>query len=252
MELQSDCPDLSNALLLLYQGKSSEQDIILRWLRTEIRDLRTLKTVGIARPISTAEDAIRIIAWLIRLISLGSSYSNGSYRRILWMIDEFQRIKDCRPPVRDVICSCLSSIFNRCPDGLSIIISFTGRPEQKKMPDWLSKDLRDRIGIEKVLLLPPLTTDDAFIFVQDLLQYFRSSQLNDTNQLFPFNEETVRSIINIIQEKKVELKPRTIMQFFNAVLEEADIMIENGNLDVITPIFARDVLKDRVFLDQEE
>jgi len=252
MELQSDFPDLSNALLLLYQGKGSERDIVLGWLRTEVRDLRTLRTVGVSRPIATAEDAIRTMAWLIRLISLGSSYSNGSYRRILWMLDEFQRIKDCRLPVRDEICSCLSSVFNRCPDGLSIMISFTGRPEQKKMPDWLSRDLIDRIGIEKVLLLPPLTADDALVFVRDLLQYFRNPQFGNTNEFFPFNEETTRTIVDIIHEKKAELKPRTIMQFFNAVLEEADILIENGNLNLITPNFARDILKGRVFLDQEE
>lgn len=252
IELQSDFPDLSNALLLLYQGKSSEQNTVLRWLRTEIRDVGTLRTVGIARPIATAEDAIRTIAWLIRLISLGSSYSNSSYRRILWMIDEFQRIKECGLQVRNEICSCLSSVFNRCPDGLSIMISFTGRPEQKKMPSWLSEDIIDRIGIEKVLLLPPLATDDALVFVRDLLQYFRNPQFDNTNEFFPFSEETTSTIIDIIHEKKAELKPRTIMQFFNAVLEEADIMIENGNLDVISPIFARDVLKDRVFLDQEE
>ena len=252
IELQSDFPDLSNALLLLYQGKSSEQNTVLRWLRTEIRDVGTLRTVGIARPIATAEDAIRTITWLIRLISLGSSYSNSSYRRILWMIDEFQRIKECGLQVRNEICSCLSSVFNRCPDGLSIMISFTGRPEQKKMPSWLSEDIIDRIGIEKVLLLPPLATDDALVFVRDLLQYFRNPQFDNTNEFFPFSEETARTIIDVIHEKKAELKPRTIMQFFSAVLEEADIMIENGSLDVITPAFAQDVLKGRVFLDQEE
>ena len=250
-ELRFDFPDLSTGLKILYMGTEQQQEIVIRWLRAECRELRTLRTVGITRPIVTAEDALKVISWIIRLISLGSTSSGDSQVRVLWIVDEFQYIKSCRPPAQEEITSCLRSVFNRCSKSLSIIISFSGRPEAKKMPPWLPRELSDIIGIEPVLLLPPLTSDDAFKFVQDLLTYFRDPHSNTSDNLFPFAKETVEEIIRII-DKKAKLKPRSIMQFFDAVLKEAELLLEKGDLRVITPDFAKDVLKDRVLLDQEE
>ena len=248
-ELRFDFPDLSTGLKVLYMGTEQQQEIVIRWLRAECRELRTLRTVGVTRPIVTAEDALKTISWVIRLISLGSSTSGDT--RVLWIIDEFQYIKGCRPPAQEEITSCLRSVFNRCSKSLSIIISFSGRPEAKKMPPWLSRELSDIIGIEPVLLLPPLTSEDAFKFVQDLLAHFRDTQSSISNDLFPFTEETTKEIIDIII-KKAELKPRSVMQFFDTVLRGAELQLERGEIEVITPDFAKDVLKDRVLLDQEE
>jgi len=248
-ELRFDFPDLSTGLKVLYMGTEQQQEIVIRWLRAECRELRILRTVGVTRPIVTAEDALKTISWVIRLISLGSSTSGDT--RVLWIIDEFQYIKGCRPPAQEEITSCLRSVFNRCSKSLSIIISFSGRPEAKKMPPWLPRELSDIIGIEPVLLLPPLTSEDAFKFVQDLLAHFRDTQSSISNDLFPFTEETTKEIIDIII-KKAELKPRSVMQFFDTVLREAEPQLERGEIEVITSDFAKNVLKDRVFLDQEE
>jgi len=248
-ELRFDFPDLSTGLKVLYMGTEQQQEIVIRWLRAECRELRTLRTVGVTRPIVTAEDALKTISWVIRLINLGSSTSGDT--RVLWIIDEFQYIKGCRPPAQEEITSCLRSVFNRCSKSLSIIISFSGRPEAKKMPPWLPRELSDIIGIEPVLLLPPLTSEDAFKFVQDLLAHFRDTQSSISNDLFPFTEETTKEIIDIII-KKAELKPRSVMQFFDTVLREAEPQLERDEIEVITSDFAKNVLKDRVFLDQEE
>jgi len=250
-EMRFDFPDLSNALKLLYMGTEEQQEIVVRWLRTECRELRTLRTVSVVRPILTAEDALKAISWMMCLISLGGSSSEHSPARVLWMIDEFQYIKDCRLPAQEEITSCLRSVFNRCSKSLSIIISFSGRPEAKKMPPWLPRELSDIIGIEPVLLLPPLTSKDAFKFVQDLLAHFRDTQSSISNDLFPFTKETVEEVIGIIV-KKAELKPRSIMQFFDVVLRQAEPQLERGEISIITPDFARNVLKDKIFLDQEE
>jgi len=248
-ELRFDFPDLSTGLKVLYMGTEQQQEIVIRWLRAECRELRTLRTVGVTRPIVTAEDALKTISWVIRLINLGSSTSGDT--RVLWIIDEFQYIKGCRPPAQEEITSCLRSVFNKCPKSLSIIISFSGRPEAKKMPPWLPRELSDIIGIEPLLLLPPLTSEDAFKFVQDLLAHFRDTRSSISNDLFPFTEETTKEIIDIII-KKAELKPRSVMQFFDTVLREAEPQLERGEIEVITPDFAKDILKDRAFLDQEE
>jgi len=253
-ELYFDFPDLSNAFTLHIEGTDEQQDVVIRWLRAECRDLRTLRTVSISKPIQTAEDCIKVVSWIIQLISLNNPDSSV---RTIWMMDEFQRIEKCRVPAREEVSSSVHSIFNRCPNSLSIIISFSGFPEEKKLPSWLSPEIKDRIGIEKPLLLPPLSIEESYKFVQDVLTYFRSPETIAPNPLFPFNEDSVRKVISLIEEKakrnkrKDQPKPRTIMQFFNRILEEAEPKIETRELKVIDARFASEVLKN-VTLPTEE
>ncbi len=166
--------------------------------------------------------------------------------RIIWIIDEFQRIEICRKPLLEEINSCLHSTFNRNPNCFSLIISFSGTP-QRKLPDWFSPELEDRIGIEKVITLPPMTSEEAFLFIKDLFEHFRPSGSNLPNPYYPFTKETVHELIDLIKKKKFELKPRTLMQFFNAVLEEADPLIEEKKLNFIASGFIEESLKDRNF-----
>lgn len=245
-EFQYEFPDLSNALTLRIGGTEEQRDIVNRWLRAECKGLRSLRIASISRPIQTGEDCIKIIYWILRLISLSKA---DNPLRIIWMIDEFQRIEDCRTPAQEGINSCLHSTFNRCPNHLSIIISFSGYPESKKLPSWLSPEIRDRVDI-KPLLLPPLSKDDAFRFIQEVLQHFRHPETRLSNIYFPFEETAVRRILDLIEEKakkskrKDQPKPRTIMEFFNKVLEEAEPRIENNEMKIIDVDFVDEVLKD--------
>ena len=75
------------------------------------------------------------------------------------LTDEFQQVGESKSVARDVNNS-LHAIFNRCPNSLSLFISFSGRPE-RSYPSWLSRELADRIGVQKVVVLPPLTRAEA-------------------------------------------------------------------------------------------
>ena len=61
----------------------------------------------------------------------------------------------------------------------------------------------------------------------------------------PFSESACRAIIEDIR-KSDEIKPRSIMQAFDAVLQEADDQIESGQIRVISPKLAKEVLADLV------
>lgn len=250
-ELQFDYPDLVTALRKCIGGNEQEKAVAIRWLRAESSELRTFRGVGMGRSVSTEEDAIRMISWVVRLLGQAAEGGSQGATRLIWMIDEYQRIRDCRPQSRVGINACLHSIFNRCPNSLTIVISFSGKPESNKFPAWLSPELRDRIGIEKVFLLPPLSTPETEKFVLDALAHFRNSGSNSTRVYFPFTPDSLREVIKIIVERG-QLKPRSIMQFFNAVLEEADPRIEAGEMKDIDVKFVRDALKDRVFSEEEE
>lgn len=254
-ELRFDFPDLFNALMLLYQGSQEQQDIVIRWLRTEYHQKRILKDVGVVRPIKSAGDAVEVMSWLIRLINWAGTLS-GETRSVLWMIDEYQRIEQVRRPAIDEINGCLHSVFNKCPNGLSIIISFSGYPEERRLPSWLSPEIKDRIGVEKPLLLPPLLTEECVEFVKDVLLHFRNPVSAVPEKHYPFTTEAIGRAVEIIEGKAKKSrridqpKPRTIMQFFNLILQRAELLIEGGEMEVIDEEFASMVLED-VHLPEE-
>ena len=247
-ELNIASPDLANAMKILCMGTERQQSTVIRWLRGEDVLLRELREVGIGQRIASADEAVKVLVWLIRLMGVSYSLSDSvGLRRILWIIDEFQLIGDCREPVQKEINRCLVRIWKSCPNSFSLFLSFTGRPE-KTFPPWLSKDLADIIGIEKVIVLPPLQDQEAEIFVLDLLEQFRPAT-SPVGAYFPFEEDAIKSLLAKIRKERGEIKPRSIMQYFNAVLENADLPIQEGTMKTISADFALNCLKDRILTE---
>jgi len=248
-KLQQDFPDLFTALSTLSQGRTDQAATANYWLRGQNLPLKDLRAINITTRLDSAEKALKVITWIITLM-LWANDSTLSTPRLLWMIDEFQRISKCRKPVQDEINGCLQSIYNHCPDSFSLFLSFSGEPA-KLMPQWLSKELADRIGLQKVIILPPLNAEEAKQFIRDVIENFRDSYDSISDPYFPFSEAAVVSIVDIVSHK-AKLKPRTIMQACDAVLEEADQLIESHQMTVIGPDFAANVLKDRSFIETED
>jgi len=247
-ELTIASPDLDNAMKILCIGTDRQQNTVIRWLRGEEVLLRELREVGIGQRIASADDAVKVLVWLIRLMSMAYSLSDSvSLGRILWIIDEFQLIGDCREHVQKEINRCLVRIWKSCPNSFSLFLSFTGRPE-KTFPSWVSKDLADIIGIEKVIVLPPLQDQEAEIFVQDLFKRFRLAP-SAVSPYFPFEEDAVKALLSKIRKARGEIKPRSIMQYFNAVLENADLPIQEGTMKTISADFALNCLKERILTE---
>jgi hypothetical protein len=250
-ELLFDFPDLVTAFKKLIGGNDQERMVALRWFRVEVGELRVLRSIGINRPLGAAEDAVKLISWIVRLLAEASRLLSHGLLRAIWMLDEYQRIKLCRTPAQSEINGCVHALFNRCPNSLTILISFTGKPEEKKLPTWISGEIRDRIGIEKVFLLPPLSDDEAREFVRDVLFHFRNPSEDRSDEFFPFTPKAVDKILQMIRER-AQMKPRSIMQFFNAVLEEAEPRVEAGEMNIINDTFVIETLKDRVIVDDDE
>ena len=121
------------------------------------------------------------------------------------------------------------------------------------MPSWLSREITDRIGMEKVLLLPPLSADEGIEFIKEVLAHYRASGSGAApTPTFPFDEGAIENILEELRKKRTEVKPRTIMQACNAVLEEAEFLIESGELEIIDKNFVSTVLQDRVFIDTDD
>lgn len=249
-ELIDASPDLFTALHVLTSGTLQGQQTALRWLRGEALSASQFRTIGIQQRISSTEEASRIMASLVRLLSLASKSQHRPGCRVIWFLDEFQRIDKLTPRLRDEINVGLHSTFNACPLGLTIVFSFSGSPKQE-LPAYFTPEMRDRIGLTKVLVLPPLQTEEALVFITDLLRNLRTMSSYDAPPFFPFTEETCRFIIGEVAANS-DLKPRTIMQAFDAVLQVADPLIQSRAIESVDVDFAKRVLAEHISLAVRE
>jgi len=243
-------PDLASALEAMATGDARQKAIAMRWLRGDALPAAQLRAIGITKRIESIEESARILAALVDVLNDAAKSHGRSGARLIWILDEFQRIEGCGHRLRDEINTGLSSAFNACPKGLSVFVSFSGNP-QKSLPSWFSRELRDRIGRTKIFVLPPMRSDEALSFVHDVLQQFRPASSRRDAPYFPFTEDAVQAILAEIV-KTSELRPRAIMHAMSAVLEEADGPIERGQLAVVDRDFAVRALSQRVPLSHED
>lgn len=248
-ELMFSSPDLFNALRVLAMGERRDQITALRWLRGEKLPIAQLRTVGISQKLSSAENAVKIIAALISMFSYAARAQGRPGSLVLWMIDEYQRITQTGSRALDEVSTGLHSTFNACPRGLSLFLSFSGRP-RSKLPQWFSRELQDRIGRTKVMILPPMRLEEALVFVRDVLDHFRLARFRHSSPYYPFSERACKMIIEQIGRQS-EIKPRAIMQAFDAVLQEADSKIEAGEIDIVSAEFAARALEESVVFEDE-
>jgi len=245
-------PDLANALRAIGVGTDKAQMIAARWLRGETLPAGDFRSVGISRKVTNSDDAIRTLVALIHLFRDSAAATGKHHARLIWVIDEFQRIERLPRRVIEEINTGLHSVFNACPTGLTLLFSFSGRPSQT-LPNWFSPELRDRIGPTRVLLLPPMQREEAVEFVREVLGHHRPDNLAPlADPLFPFSRGSTLAVIDRILEVEKELKPRSIMQAFNAVLLRADREMLQGDVASISADLARQVLKDYVAMSIDE
>ncbi len=251
-ELQASSPDLATALRVLAIDRDVERRAVcVRWLRADRLPVSEFRRVGISQRLDSTEQATTVMAVLVRLLSGAARLRGHRASRVIWLLDEFQRLDRTSPRAIADVNAGLHSVFNSCPVGLTQVISFTGPPHERSLPDCFSPELRDRIGTTKVLVLPPLQRDEAVGFVVDVLGRFRLTDASVPSAFFPFTEQACRHIIQYLAGR-TELRPRALMHAFNAVLEVAEAKIQAGTLDVITPSFADSVLGQYVVLTDAE
>jgi len=167
--------------------------------------------------INTTDEAVTALHALIQFLTSGESH------RVLWLLDEFQRLEKMGPKLKNEINVGLHSLFNACPNGLALIFSFSIRAKEDALR-VLSKEIVDRIGVSKIIQIPMMNESESMQFIADLLYEFRHDEEKAPSLYFPFTEESVKYLIHVIKDNS-ELKPRTLMQYFGAVLDQADFLI---------------------------
>lgn len=249
-KLLSSNPDLAAALRLLSIGTDQEQIMASRWLRCDMVPLADFRRIGISQRITTSDSAIDTLASIIELLGIAERATGKHGHRLIWAIDELQRIKEAGKHTISDVNAGLHSLFNSCPTGLSLVLSFSGQPSETALPPWFSSELKDRMGVTKVMIMPPLQRSDAILFVQDVLAHFRIPEYSASSPLFPFTEEACHSILKYVEDQS-ELRPRFIMDAFNAVLERADAEIEDGTIKIVSANYAKNALDQYVIVSSD-
>ncbi len=189
---------------------------------------------GFLDGVQSTDEAVFALQALIQFLS------SGKYNRVLWLMDEFQRLGKMGPKLKNEVNVALHSLFNACPQGLALFFSFSIRAKEDAL-QVLSKEIVDRIGVSKIIQIPIMDEPNSLIFIADLLYEFRDREDEVPGPYFPFSEEAAKYLIHVIKQNS-ELKPRTLMQYFGAVLDQADYLIASGQEKVIDIPMVRKLL----------
>jgi hypothetical protein len=249
-EIPFDADFLKACRVLAVQPDSAQ--IVMSWLRGDRLLIRDVRNIGVSQKIDTSDRAISVCVSAIRMLLAGRAAI-----RFVWMVDEFQRIGELRPSESTDVNVGLHSVFNELTSGFSLLLSFSfGTPENIRF--LLSDELRDRANMAQYFQLPELDAQAAEEFIADLLTIYRSPDCSGDHEdpfSFPFQRATIRRVVELIDDHpKLSLKPRTLMQVFDAVLGETEIAIETGERDSVDPASAEEVFRRRAdaVLDEKE
>lgn len=211
-ELFPSVPDAVTALHILADGSELQKDIAAAWLQGARGLTRhQLDTIGVTRQLRTSDDAVTLLAGLVRIVN------SLSDRRVLVMLDECQRIGSFRPAIGLEISAGLRTWFNLNPNHLTLILSF-GTGEERYVRHLLSPELQT-IADYRTLRLDLLSEDAAFEFVNDLLSAFRTP--GSPTAYFPFTPEVIQAVVRRLCSDG-GATPRLLMKVFDALLSEAD------------------------------
>jgi hypothetical protein len=234
-------PDLNSALTQAALGERPTTVLLNQWLLGNPLPTAALRELGVGGRVNTTERCAEVLADVISLLAPRHSDAEARVQRVIWIIDEVQRVEEPSPMIRRSILSGLVGVFNRCPTGLTLLLSYTGTPQEKSLPDWIPRDLADRIGLERPMLLPPLRSDEARLFVQELLEHFRLPEARHLGTYYPFETEAIEDLLKALG-RDGDLKPRSIMEALDASLRHLEPLIRAGEIKSIGAKALRDSL----------
>ncbi len=152
---------------------------------------------------------------LVQLISLLSS----SGRRLVILLDEFQRIGHLNRRVRDGFLAHVRSLFSRSPAHFSLVLAIGSRVEKTAL-DLIPAELKTLMGIKPPITLPEMSKDEALAFVRARLLWYRpSGSLAEGD--FPFADGQVQHVLDyMVDIRAAKIIPRNILQILGLIYDE--------------------------------
>ena len=204
-------PGVVRALLAIDPDDIESSTAAMQWLAAQSAfSKHEMSLVNVTYRIKTPEDAINALDALVKLATFGSTN-----KKIVIMIDEYQRIGELRPKIMMENNASLHTLFNANPTKLELILSFSFG-NKDNVDYMLSSELKSRAELQSIQL-DVLSDEEAIEFMRDLLSQFRLKE--DSRWAYPFTSNGLVSLIQYItEEKKKSITPRRLMLYADHVL----------------------------------
>lgn len=226
---------MSAASRAIVRGDENQKRLAKEWLTASKPLLRDLRQVtGIDSRIETDTAAEEL---LVEIVSIVARHK----RRVVVLLDEFQRIASQNARLRGACLASLRSLISRSPGLLSVVVAVGSRVEQTAM-DLLPPELKTLIGLRHPITLPAMNESEASEFIYQRLEWFRPEEYNGPVSA-PFSEIQIALIVRHLAEREISLTPRMLLQVCGMVIDEIQeqlpAVISNEDLLVFLKSLAR-------------
>lgn len=206
-----------------------QQQVALAWLQAEATlSARQIQGLSLLGRIRSTDDAVLALCGIVRLFNL------AGHRRVLLMVDEFQRLEVLRRQQQDDINAGLHGFFNACDHGMSLLLSFSFGVEHN-IRHFLNAELLSRVHPLRISI-PTLTNDDGVAFLNDIINHARTTA-ND----WPVSTGVVARIVDAVSQQ-FDLTPRRLVKAGGLVFESAAIDLEDGIISKLEPTFIDEMM----------
>lgn len=183
--------------------------------------------VSVIGRIKSTDDAVLALSGIVRLFNL------AGHKRVLLMVDEFQRVEVLRRQQQDDINAGLHGFFNSCGSGMSLLLSFSFGVEEN-IRHFLNRELLSRVDPLRISI-PMLTADEGVSFLNDVL-----NQARDISQEWHVSADVVPAIVSAVA-KRFQLTPRRLLKAAGLVFELAEMDLETKAIASLTSAYVKDM-----------
>jgi Cdc6-like AAA superfamily ATPase len=187
------------------------KNLALRWVLASRLRPKECEMLGVPQPLSDPDDAVQILAIALQALS-------SPDRRIILMIDEYQRVAEGSRRQLQQIGHGVHTLFNACPRNFSLILSCaTGMSDDYNM--FLTPEIASRMSAKRIEL-PCLTAIEIIDYVKDLFNHYRREKAPNNNVFFPLTDLTTRAMAQYLIEGfgEKEVTPRLVNEAFAELL----------------------------------
>jgi hypothetical protein len=222
-------------------GGDEQRAAALGWLHSEPGlSTRMLHSLSIVGRIKSTDEAVLALQGIIRLLNL------AGHKRVVLLVDEFQRVEALRKQQQDDINAGLHGFFNACGAGMSLVLSFSFGVEGN-VKYFLNNELLSRVDPLRISI-PSMTSPEGLTFLTEILEGARrhESTWSVTNDVLPRIVDELHS--------RFKLTPRRLLKAAGLVFELAAIDIEDGAISSLSGEYVSKMVANGDFdrIDQSE
>jgi hypothetical protein len=224
--------DVERAIIAVGTYQEESARIAQAWLRGDRVQRQAAKDIGVTSQIRTAAEAIDAMGDLIRVL-------RRKDRAVLLLVDEVQELADLAQKKRDEAVGGLHKVFDKNPEGLTMMLSFTAA-SQGTMLSIIGGPLSDRAN--ETITLPAITPAEGRELVNGLIEHWSAEPATCPA---PFDEDAIDAVIDALHRDLPELSPRSVILAFDGILREAELDIDEGAITAINRHYALSRLSRR-------